>query len=110
LPRSSGTGPIRGPRLLAGRRSRLFGVTLTLTIRSTPTWRRYLRRREGTRYEVVLSAVTAQRDPRRAIDTLLDYRCAAAILVGSLVREPWLSALGERLPVVVLGQRARTEL
>lgn len=53
--------------------------------------------------------MTAQRDPRLAIDTLLDYRCDAAILIGPLVREPWLSALGERLPTVVLGQSTRSQ-
>lgn len=104
-----GYRPDSRARLLAGRRSRLLGVTLTLNhpfhadlvdgIYSTA---------EQLGYEVVLSAVTGQRDPRTAIDTLLDYRCAAAILIGALVREPALSALGERLPVVVLGQDARS--
>ena len=56
----------------------------------------------------MLSAVTRDRNSRRAIDTLLDYRCAAALLIGPPVREPWLSALAERLPVIVLGQRSRS--
>jgi DNA-binding LacI/PurR family transcriptional regulator len=104
-----GYRPDSRARLLAGRRSRLLGVTLTLNhpfhadlaegIYSTA---------EQLGYEVVLSAVTANRGPRLAIDTLLDYRCEAAILIGPLVREPWLSALGERLPVVVLGQPTRS--
>ena len=104
-----GYRPDSRARLLAGRRSRLFGVTLTLNHPFHADLAEGIyAAAEELGYEVVLSAVTARRDPRRAIDTLLDYRCAAAILVGSLVREPWLSALGERLPVVVLGQRARS--
>ena len=105
-----GYRPDSRARLLAGRRSRLLGVTLTLNhpfhadlaegIYSSA---------EQLGYEVVLSAITPQREPRRAIDTLLDYRCEAAILVGALVREPWLSALGERLPVVVVGQGTRSQ-
>jgi DNA-binding LacI/PurR family transcriptional regulator len=105
-----GYRPDSRARLLAGRRTRLIGVTLTLNhpfhadlaegIYATA---------EPLGYEVVLSAITAHRGPSRAIDTLLDYRCEAAVLVGSVVREPGLSVLGERLPVVVVGQRARSD-
>ncbi len=104
-----GYRPDTRARLLAGRRSRLLGVTLALNhpFHADLTEELYAAaERHG--YEVVLSAVTRNRNSRRAIDTLLDYRCAAAILIGSPVREPWLSALAERLPVVVLGQRSRS--
>jgi DNA-binding LacI/PurR family transcriptional regulator len=104
-----GYRPDSRARLLARRRSRLIGVTLALNHPFHADLAEGIyAAAEPLGYEVVLSAVTAQRDPRQAIDTLLDYRCAAAILVGRLVREPWLSALGERLPVVVVGQRARS--
>jgi DNA-binding LacI/PurR family transcriptional regulator len=104
-----GYRPDTRARLLAGRRSRLLGVTLALNhpFHADLTEELYAAaERHG--YEVVLSAVTRNRNSRRAIDTLLDYRCAAAILIGLPVREPWLSALAERLPVVVLGQRSRS--
>lgn len=104
-----GYRPDSRARLLAGRRTRLLGVTLTLNhpfhadlvegIYSTAA---------QLGYEVVLSAVTKSRPAQSAIDTLLDYRCGAAILVGPLVRGPSLSALGERLPVVVVGQPTRS--
>jgi DNA-binding LacI/PurR family transcriptional regulator len=102
-----GYRPDSRARLLAGRRSRLLGVTLTLNHPFHADLAEGLyTAAEEEGYEVVLSAVTRDRNPRRAIDTLLDYRCAAAVLIGPLVREPWLSALAERLPVVVLGQRS----
>jgi DNA-binding LacI/PurR family transcriptional regulator len=104
-----GYRPDSRARLLAGRQSRLLGVTLVLNHPFHADLAEGIyAAAEPLGYEVVLSAVTAHRDPRRAIGTLLDYRCAAAILVGSLVREPELSALGEGLPVVVVGQRARS--
>lgn len=102
-----GYRPDTRARLLAGRRSRLLGVTLALNHPfHADLAEGVYAAAEPLGYEVVLSAITTRRTPRRAIDTLLDYRCEAAILVGALVREPALSALGERLPVVVLGQRA----
>ena len=104
-----GYRPDSRARLLAGHRSRLLGVTLLLNHPFHADLAESIyAAAEPLGYEVVLSAITAHRNPRRAIDTLLDYRCDAAILVGSVVREPRLSALGERLPVVVLGQRARS--
>ena len=104
-----GYRPDSRARLLAGRRSRLLGVTLALHHPFHADLAEGLysaAERHG--YEVVLSAVTRDRNSRRAIDTLLDYRCAAALLIGPPVREPWLSALAERLPVIVLGQRSRS--
>jgi DNA-binding LacI/PurR family transcriptional regulator len=52
----------------------------------------------------VLSAVTGRRAPERAVETLLDYRCEAAILLGPLIARRGLQELAERLPVVVVGQ------
>ena len=49
---------------------------------------------------LILSALTANRDERRAIETLLDFRCDAVILLGP---EGSSSVLAGRLPVVVVG-------
>lgn len=51
-------------------------------------------------YEVILSALTAGRDERRAVETLLDFRCAGVILLGPESSAP---VLAGRLPVVVVG-------
>jgi DNA-binding LacI/PurR family transcriptional regulator len=105
-----GYRPDSRARLLAGRRSRLLGVTLTLNHPFHADLAEHIYSAAEQRgYEVVLSAVTSNRPPQKAIDTLLDYRCEAAILAGALTREPELTALGERLPVVVLGQRTRSQ-
>ncbi|MEX5721719.1 LacI family DNA-binding transcriptional regulator [Geodermatophilus maliterrae] len=55
---------------------------------------------ESAGYELILSALTPSRDERRAVETLLDFRCEAVILVGPGVGAP---VLAGRLPVVVIG-------
>jgi DNA-binding LacI/PurR family transcriptional regulator len=58
---------------------------------------------ERAGYEVILSALTASRDERRAVETLLDFRCEAMIL---LEQESATPVLAGRLPVVVVGWRS----
>lgn len=96
-------------RLLAAGRSKLLGVTLGLDnpFHSEVAEGVY-RAAEASSYQVVLSAVTASRGARLAVETLLDYRCEAAVLVGPLLPVPALLALTERLLVVVVGQSARS--
>jgi DNA-binding LacI/PurR family transcriptional regulator len=94
-------------RLLAGRRTRLLGVTLALNNPfHADVAEGIYAAAEPLGYEVVLSAVADARTPARAIDTLLSYRCEAAILVGALVPRKSLGALAGQLPVVVVGQPA----
>ncbi len=95
-------------RLLAAGRSRLIGVTLALNnpFHSDVAEGIYAAA-EAHGYQVVLSAVTGARAPERAVETLLDYRCEAAILLGPLVAHRSLQALAGRLPVVVVGQPSR---
>lgn len=52
-------------------------------------------------YELILSALTASRDERTAVQTLLDFRCEAVILVGPGLRG--VPVLAGRLPVTVIG-------
>jgi DNA-binding LacI/PurR family transcriptional regulator len=56
-------------------------------------------------YELVLSARTPRHDEARAVETLLDYRCEALILLGPETRSPWLAAVSAGLPVIVVGGR-----
>jgi len=56
-------------------------------------------------YDLVLSTLTATRDERSAVETLLDFRCAALILLGPDDPAAWLNSLGQQLPVVVIGRR-----
>jgi len=103
-----GYRPDSRARLLAGRRTRLLGVTLALNnpFHADVAAGIYAAA-EPLGYQVVLSAVTDARTAQRAVDTLLEDRCEAAILVGALVPNRALGALATRLPVVVVGQPAR---
>lgn len=55
-------------------------------------------------YDVILSALTANRDQRRAAETLMDFRCDAVILLGPDDGQP--PVLAGRLPVVTVGWAA----
>jgi DNA-binding LacI/PurR family transcriptional regulator len=59
-------------------------------------------------YDLVLAALTPARDERRAAETLLGFRCEALILLGPAGPAGWLNALGQELPVVVIGRRIRS--
>lgn len=101
--------PDNRARLLARSRSRLLGVTI---LAHHPFHADLIEgiyaAAEPAGYEVVLSASTPSRSEQRAVETLLDYRCEAIILLGPDLSSAWLTSLGERLPVVVLGRRVQT--
>ncbi|MFI7545333.1 LacI family DNA-binding transcriptional regulator [Actinoplanes sp. NPDC049599] len=59
-------------------------------------------------YEVVLSTLTRHRDENRAIETLLDFRCEAVLLLGPDAPDQRLAALTAQAPVVALGRRVAT--
>lgn len=103
-----GYRPDSRARLLAGHRTRLLGVTIAL---NNPFHADVVAgiydAAEESGYQVVLSAVTDRRDARAAIDTLLDYRCDAALLVGPLLPSAALATLAKGLAVVVVGQPSR---
>ncbi len=61
---------------------------------------------EARGYDVVMSCVTAHRDERRALRTLLDDRCEALILIGSELPIRDLVDVDSRLPVVALARKA----
>jgi DNA-binding LacI/PurR family transcriptional regulator len=56
-------------------------------------------------YDLLLSVVTSTRDERGAAEVLLGFRCEALILLGPDDPAGRLNALGEELPVVVVGRR-----
>jgi DNA-binding LacI/PurR family transcriptional regulator len=63
--------------------------------------------REG--YQIVLSTVTGSHDERRAIETLLEFRCESLILLGSELGKPMLDDLAASVPIVLVGRRVATE-
>jgi len=95
--------PDASAQLLAGRSSRLIGVVFGMV----GTFHLELldglyAAAEKAGYNVILSALTASRDERRAVETLLDFRCEAVILLGPEGEAP---VVAGRLPVVVVGWR-----
>jgi DNA-binding LacI/PurR family transcriptional regulator len=100
-----GYRPDRAASLLASRRSRLIGVVMEI---ANPFHAQLVEdvqeaaERHG--YDLVLSAVTRRRDEQRAVETLLDSRCEALILVGPQAPTEQLAALDRRLPVVAVGR------
>lgn len=56
--------------------------------------------------DVVLSTTTRSRSEARAVETLLDFRCEALLLLGPETPAAGLAELGRAVPVVVVGRRA----
>jgi DNA-binding LacI/PurR family transcriptional regulator len=96
----------RTASLLARRRRHLLGVMLDIR---NPFHAELVEgiHAEADRigYEVVLSTLTRDRDETRAVDTLLDFRCEAVILLGPDAPAARLADLARRLPVVSVGRR-----
>jgi DNA-binding LacI/PurR family transcriptional regulator len=96
-----GYRPDARARLLASGRSRLLGVVFGMSGRfHLELLDGLYSAAEEAGYQLILSALTPSRDERRAVETLLDFRCEAVILVGPGVGAP---VLAGRLPVVVIG-------
>jgi DNA-binding LacI/PurR family transcriptional regulator len=99
-----GYRPDRTASLLARRRTRLLGVMLDIRSPFHAELVEDLHRAStGRGYELVLSTITADRDERRAVETLLDFRCEALILLG-----PAGSIPHHDLPVVAIGKHTGT--
>src|SRR5919107_5275507 len=96
-----GYRPDARARLLASGHSRQLGVVFLMSGRF------HLELLDGlygaadtAGYELLLSALPPSRDERRAVETLLDFRCEAVIQLGPGLGPP---VLAGRLPVVVIG-------
>ncbi len=100
----------RTASLLARRRSRLLGVLLEVRSSFHAELIDDLQAAsEHAGYELVLSPVTRTRDEGRAVETLLDFRCEALILLGPGTSQARLAALGRQLPVIAVGRRVAAE-
>jgi DNA-binding LacI/PurR family transcriptional regulator len=96
----------RTASLLARRRTHLLGVTMVLRNTFHAELVEDLQAAaDDLGYELVLSTVTRTHDERRAIETLLEFRCEALLLVGPEIPTTSITALGEQMPVVVVGRR-----
>jgi DNA-binding LacI/PurR family transcriptional regulator len=96
----------RTASLLARRRSRHLGVMMDVRNTFHAELVAELDAAATRRgYDLLLSVVTSTRDERGAAEVLLDFRCEALILLGPDDPAARLNALGEELPVVVVGRR-----
>lgn len=101
-----GYRPDRTASLLARRRRQLLGVMMDVH----NTYHAELVEdihdaAQGRGYDLVLSTLTRSRDERRAVETLLDFRCEALILLGPEVTSARLAELNRTIPVVCVGRR-----
>jgi DNA-binding LacI/PurR family transcriptional regulator len=100
-----GYRPDRAASLLARRRSGLLGVLMD--VRSDYHGELVEDVQEAAErrgYDLVLTTVTRTRDERRALETLLDSRCEALVLLGPESPAEQLAALDRQVPVVVVGR------
>jgi DNA-binding LacI/PurR family transcriptional regulator len=101
-----GYRPDRTASLLARRRRHLLGVMLDV---HNPYHADLVEdihdAAEDRGYDLVLSTLTRSRDERRAVETLLDFRCEALILLGPEVSATRLVELNRTIPVVCVGRR-----
>jgi DNA-binding LacI/PurR family transcriptional regulator len=98
----------RAASLLARRRRHLLGVFLDVRSRYHAELVDNIHTAAQSRgYDLVLSTVARTRDEQSAIDTLVDFRCEAVILLGPQSPGAQLAALGRQLPVIVVGRRVK---
>ena len=99
-----GYRPDTRARLLASDKTRQIGVVFGMAGRFHAELLDglYVAAKEAG-YELILSALTPGRDERTAVETLLDFRCEAVILLGPGLEG--VPVLAGRLPVTVIGWR-----
>ncbi len=99
----------RSASALARKRSHLLGVVLDVAhpfhAALVDAFDRAL---VDTGLDLVLAPTTSRRDERVAADTLLDSRCAAVVMFGTVLPAALLDELAEQCPVVVLGRPGGT--
>jgi DNA-binding LacI/PurR family transcriptional regulator len=101
-----GYRPNRSAALLSLRRSHLIGVMANIrNTFHTELVEDIVAEADTFGYEVVLGAVTPTHGEIAVVDTLLDFRCEALILLGPELEDARLAELGNRAPVVVVGRR-----
>ncbi|NGO10734.1 LacI family transcriptional regulator [Streptomyces sp. HC44] len=106
--REIGYRPDARARLLRSRRSRLLGVQFGLQHPfHADLVEGIYAAAEPAGYQIALSAVTAGRGERRAVETLLDDRCEALILLGPQAPAKRLAELAGQVPVVSVARRLR---
>ena len=101
-----GYRPNRAAALLSSRRTHLIGVMGNVRNSFHAELVEYLvAAADAAGYEIVLGAVTPTHGEARAVETLLDFRSEALILLGPEFDAAVLADLGAKVPVVAVGRR-----
>lgn len=101
----------RTASLLARRRSGLFGLLVDVHSAFHAELVEHVHdAAEQSGYDVVLSTTTRTRSEARAVETLLDFRCEALLLLGPGASAAALEQLDRTVPVVVVGRRVTPAL
>jgi DNA-binding LacI/PurR family transcriptional regulator len=97
--------PDQRARLLGSNRSRTIGVVFGLHHEfHAEVVEALYRSVEASGYDLALGATAPTRDERRAVQSLLDFRCDALILLGPRLPRAAIEALAERVPVIVVAR------
>jgi DNA-binding LacI/PurR family transcriptional regulator len=92
-------------RLLGSNRSRTVGVLFGLRHEfHVEVVDALYRAGEASGYDLSLGATSPHRSERRAVQSLLDYRCEALVLLGPGLTRAAIEELAGRLPVVVVAR------
>jgi DNA-binding LacI/PurR family transcriptional regulator len=98
----------RTASLLARRRTRQLGVTANVGSAFEAELVEHLQAAaDDLGYELALSPLTRTHGEPRAIETLLELRCEALILLGPVSASAALAELARQLPVISVGRRVR---
>lgn len=101
--------PDQRARLLGSNRSRTVGVVFGLHHEfHAEVVEALYRSVEPAGYDLALGATAPTRGESRAVQSLLDYRCEAIILIGPTLSRAAIEELAERLPVVVVARSLRS--
>jgi DNA-binding LacI/PurR family transcriptional regulator len=105
-----GYRPDQRARMLREQTSRLLGVTFTVsqTFHADVVECLYAAVAD-TGYDLVLSATTSTRTELQAIESLLQDRCAALVLLSPEIGNLDLAALSRRVPAVLVGSELSAE-
>jgi DNA-binding LacI/PurR family transcriptional regulator len=101
-----GYRPDARARMLARSSTRLLGVTYRIgALHHADLLGPIHKAADALGFEVILSGKTAHHEERRALNTLLGYRCDALLLIAPELTEPELNQYAASIPTVVLGRR-----
>jgi LacI family transcriptional regulator len=90
---------------LARRRSRLLGVTiLPSNAFHGELVERIQAATEAAGYELVLGSMADTRDETRSIETLVDFRCEALLLLGPTTSSARLASVIDSIPTIIVGR------